>query len=346
MKPTYNELDPAAHALYAQLLESVIADVDGGEIPVGTLVSKVIRARTYWYAQYAEVGRQRQVYLGPESEALDERLDALRALWAARREDAKSRAVLVSMLLAAGVQGLDNPSSKVLELLERHGVFRVGGVLVGSHAFAAYGPMLGVAWGAAWKTADHRLRVALAERADPPAALAESALPFRGVPALNPKSPSTSFSVRGRQLSVDVLTPLVDPQEYGPIFLPQLNVAAQPLRFLDYLVEDHQPAALVTRSGILVNVPTPARYALHKLVVSRERHVGEQAKVRKDLGQAAQLIELLAEIRPGDLVLAWEALRSRGPGWRKRFEASRRLLPAHVNGLLTQTVGCVKGRGI
>ncbi len=248
-------------------------------------------------------------------------------------------------LLRAGVQGPDNPSAKVLELLERHGVFRVGGVLVGSHAFAALGPMLGVAWGAAWKTADidiaktPRLRVAVSERADLPADLLQSELPFRGVPALDRRSPSTSFSVRGHPLSVDVLTPLVGPPVDGPIFLSGLNVAAQPLRFLDYLIEDHQPAALVGRSGILVNLPSPARYALHKLVVARERHVGEQVKARKDIAQAAQLIELLAEIRPGDLVLAWEALCARGPRWMKRVDASRTLLPTETDALLTEVTG-------
>jgi len=58
-------------------------------------------------------------------------------------------------------------------------------------------------------------------------------------------------------------------------------------------------------------VPSPARFALHKLLVSRTRAATQQAKSGKDLDQAARLIEVLAEDRPGDLALAWETLAKR-----------------------------------
>jgi hypothetical protein len=43
---------------------------------------------------------------------------------------------------------------------------------------------------------------------------------------------------------------------------------SQPLRFLDFLIYDALPAALLHGGGILVNVPRPERYALHKLIVA------------------------------------------------------------------------------
>ena len=43
------------------------------------------------------------------------------------------------------------------------------------------------------------------------------------------------------------------------------------MRFLEYLLEDRQVAAIAFRSGILVNVPTPARFALHKLQALMQR---------------------------------------------------------------------------
>ena len=43
------------------------------------------------------------------------------------------------------------------------------------------------------------------------------------------------------------------------------------------------------------------------------------SKVQKDLFQAAQLLTVLLEERPGDLQLAWEAIKQQGPGWVKRI---------------------------
>jgi hypothetical protein len=126
------------------------------------------------------------------------------------------------------------------------------------------------------------------------------------------------------------------------VFLPALNAAAQPLRFLDYLIEEAQPAAIVAGDGILVNVPHPARFAFHKLIVARERPVAQQAKAAKDLLQAGQLLQVLLEDRPGDLVLAWETLCGRGRGWLQRARASMaRLEPALIDGL--RQVGAYTG---
>lgn len=46
------------------------------------------------------------------------------------------------------------------------------------------------------------------------------------------------------------------------------------------------------------------------------------SKRDKDLAQAAQIIEVLHSDRPGDLLLAWEALAARGKAWTGRVEKS------------------------
>ena len=51
-----------------------------------------------------------------------------------------------------------------------------------------------------------------------------------------------------------------------------------------------------------------------------------QTKGDKDLRQAAFLIEVLDEDRPGDLALAHEALRARGREWNKAFAEGLALL--------------------
>lgn len=72
-------------------------------------------------------------------------------------------------------------------------------------------------------------------------------------------------------------------------------------------MQDTQSAVVVARAGILVNVPTPARYALHKLVTSTRRASSFQTKTLKDIDQAALLLTVLLEHRPGDIQLAFEA---------------------------------------
>lgn len=111
---------------------------------------------------------------------------------------------------------------------------------------------------------------------------------------------------------MDFLTPLVGPETGAPVYLPSLGVSAHPLRFLHFLIEEPAQAVIVTGSGILVNVPHPARFAFHKLWVSGRRPVSEQTKAVKDLRQAGELLEVLAEDRPGDLTRAWQALQPHG----------------------------------
>ena len=48
-----------------------------------------------------------------------------------------------------------------------------------------------------------------------------------------------------------------------PVFVRRLNAAAAPVRFLEYLLDRSQPAAVVDGGGILVRVPSPAQFGVH-----------------------------------------------------------------------------------
>ena len=63
----------------------------------------------------------------------------------------------------------------------------------------------------------------------------------------------------------------------------------------------------------MVNVPQPARFALHKLLISGRRK--NLDKRRKDVAHAASLCSVLVEDDPKDLKHAWDALAERGPTW-------------------------------
>ncbi len=312
---------------YAELVEQLVA-VDAQRAmgsTSGTFVRKSVKGQDYWYFQNSGPGGVVQRYVGRGGAALDrivEQYDAGRQLATVERVRLEQ---LCAVLRAGGSLVADTPSVRVLAALADAAVFRLGGVLVGTQAFIVLGNLLGVRWaGGGIRTEDvdvasaRTLAVAVPGlAADVPSVLESLEMGFLPVPGLSPSDPSTSFKVRGRALRVDLLTP----QRRGerkPVVIPRFAAAAQPLPYLEYLVEEPQPAAVVGGSGVLVNVPGPARFALHKLIVARSRAAAMQAKSDKDLHQAAQLILVLADERPGDLRAAWTALGRRG--WRTATE--------------------------
>jgi len=90
----------------------------------------------------------------------------------------------------------------------------------------------------------------------------------------------------------------------------------------DYLLADAIRAAVLWDGGILVNVPQPERYAVHKLIVAEPRTESAIAKRQKDLHQASSLFDALAEHRAHDLAAAWKESYERGPQWRKHLLAA------------------------
>ncbi|MFT4585481.1 MAG: hypothetical protein ACI915_005116 [Gammaproteobacteria bacterium] len=105
------------------------------------------------------------------------------------------------------------------------------------------------------------------ETTDLKTAIMESGLGFLEIPALDRKSPSTSYKVRDSEIKVELLTPLISgPDTSKPVYMPSLKSYAFPLRFLNYLIKDSINAVVVYGRGVSVKIPQPARYAVHKLV--------------------------------------------------------------------------------
>ena len=286
----------------------------------GAFTTKRIRGSDYVYFQYSDPGgAKRQFSIGRRSPEIDE---ITRQYAIAREEseaDEEQIARLAGLLRAAGVATVPHGPARILRALADAGVFSVGGVLMGSYAFLAIGNLLGVRWpGAAWRTQDvdiaAHLQVAVPDMtADVPKALDALQMGFVPVPQLDPEHPSTSFRVRGKPLSVDLITPGTD-RDSRPIQIRRLNAAAAPIKYLSLGMSDAQPAVVVEgASATLIVVPNPARFALHKLLVSQTRSVIQQTKAPKDLHQASLILEVLTEDRPEDLESAADAFRASGP---------------------------------
>ena len=87
-------------------------------------------------------------------------------------------------------------------------------------------------------------------------------------------------------------------------------------------MRDAIDAALLYRDGILVKVPRPERYAIHKLIVASRCDKRGILKSRKDLLQAGILMEILHETRPVDLSDAYEEALDEGSAWRTHIDNS------------------------
>ncbi len=339
--------------IYAELLERLAALEAERAIghAQGTFTTKNVKGQTYYYFQHSDPGgTKRQTYVGKKDAALDAVVERFEASREGVAEERLSIDRLVSLLRAGGAITTDTPSARVLRALAEAGVFRLGAVLVGTHAFMVLGNVLGVRWsGGSLRTQDvdvaasAHMSVAVPEEAsDVPQALDNLEMGFVPVPSLSRSGPSTSFKVRGRALRVDLVTPARGAAS-GSVQLPALAAAAQPLKFLDYAMEDWVAAAVVGDGGVAVNVPGPARFALHKLLVADARPTAMATKRDKDLWQAGQVLEVLFEDHPGDIESAWETLASRGDSWVRRVRRSLRGLDRLVPEVATELRAVIDG---
>ncbi|MDP2183838.1 MAG: GSU2403 family nucleotidyltransferase fold protein [Actinomycetota bacterium] len=338
--------------LYAELIERLMSLETQRTIgrAKGTFVTKIVKGETYYYFQHSVPGgTKRQVYLGKKDAALDAVVERFQSERVDIAEDRTSIERLCSLLRVGGAQVTDAATARVLEALSDAGVFGLGGVLVGTHAFAVLGNLLGVTWdGAGLKTqdidiaAEPTVGIAVPDmQTDVPGVLDSLGMGFLPVPALDRKHSSTSFKVRGQGLRVDLLTPGHGNQSQ-PVKIPRLQATAKPLRFLGYILEESVRAAVIDGGGVLVSVPDPARFAFHKLIVSGARPVAMHAKRDKDLLQATQVFSILAEERPGDLARAWEAIAGCGAGWVRRTTQGMEAM-ARIDGDVAKRVSIALG---
>lgn len=322
-------LSLTARTLQAELRELALASgatEHMGDTP-GSLVRKTLKGTGYLYYQYRDLdGRTRQAYLGLDDANTQALVARLEARAADRAQDLQRLNELRAAFVAAGGGVMEHAPMRVLQGFGDAGVLQPGigqAVLVGTHAFNVLGNLLGVRWASQMQTQDIDLAcetdidIAISNPAvSAPDVLAQLGMGFLPVPTLDPRQPSTSFKVRGQQMRVDLLAPLVGKPGPATVHVPALNAQAQPLRFLDYLLEAPVPAVVVgRRAQALVNVPQPERFALHKLLVSESREAVFATKAEKDRLQAMQMLEVLIEEAPDGLAAAKADLVARGKGW-------------------------------
>ena len=305
--------------LYADLLQSVaMADERAGSI-----ATKTVKKKKYVYVTTKDGSARLEKYLGPAEDPLvQERVERVRHA----AERAKSLKNTVSLLKQGRFPAPSLILGRILEVIANAGLFQRGMTLVGTAAYQTYAGMLGYyAPAATLATNDADLSVAefapgdreediesILKRADPtfaPVWHAEDKLPraFRA---------SNGFTV-------DLLT------RYGrgrqsPVLVESLGCAAVPLSFQEFPTEETIETVALYGSGVLVRVPTPTKFAIHKLIVAQRRNRTETAKKQKDLRQARELIDIFLEMDESALQDALDDARERGKAWKSAINASLR----------------------
>lgn len=314
---------PIAHAAYHDLLRLAKDEAAGALRGTPTRVTR--NGRIYWYDSF-RIGREvHKTYIGEDSEELRARLDRAAELREGAEARRRERARLVRLLRAEGFMSLDQGTGGLLNAMAGAGVFRLGGTVVGTHAFRLYEGELGLRFRLddTAQTGDldiasfERLSLALDDRAEPRVEEVLQGFRFDPLPALDNRE-AWRWSQSKSGTLVEFLTPAFGEEGLRP--LAALEVRAQALNYLNYLIAQPIHAVALYRAGVLVQIPRPERFAVHKLIISTRRRAGDRLKVEKDRRQAAFLVEALAEQRPDDLLEAVEEARDRGPRWRARLE--------------------------
>lgn len=277
----------------------------------GSLGEKSVKGKTYLYDQYRVGEKLVQKSLGPDSEETRARANRSKELQQAARN-------LVRGLIGQGCLFPERPIGALLLNFSRAGIFDRGALMIGTEAFRCYEGELGVRLLEANATLDvdfamGRLISVAATDPELPGIL-EGMGYASEVQSIEPQARPWRWG-KG-ELLVDFLTPDAGRKRKSRPQIEKLGVWAQPIKFLDYLLESPIRVPVLYQGGVLATVPDPARFAVHKLIVAADPG-RERDKARKDRRQAEVIMEAMSGDSPNYIEEAIEDARSRGPAWRK-----------------------------
>lgn len=306
--------------LYAELTQRAVFDA---ESPTpGTIAVKRVKGREYLSVKEKHGQHIVERYLGA---ADNPQVQAVAASIRDSRNFSNQRRQLVQMIKRAGVAGPTLETGRLLEALERAGLFDNGLILVGTQAFQLYPIIVGAPLaheGMLTNDADFAIAsvVSIKGDADLTTILQRADASFKPLNQLRKASLPKRFRA-SNGFVVEILTPVRSRNDEDPIPLPNIAASATPLHYLEFLIKDATPAVALYGSGVRVKIPQPERYAVHKLIIAAQPE-RDRAKRRKDLVQAKELIEALANDNSEALGVVMNEAAERGPKWKAAMAAS------------------------
>lgn len=335
----YEDLSGVFKTTYSDLLQAL--EYEGIEKHSkagreGTFVKRKIKDREYWYLQISGEKKLEYVYIGPDSQELQ----------TAIREAKNMREAIQPLrasLMATGGFRFVRQASDILSLLGDSGLFSSGAVLVGTNAFLSYQNAFGIRWKPLSIETLHTRDIDFAQfnrfKVGVPLNVAENMKNALNVLKANPiwkslnnKGMPSVYQISDREkFDIEFLTPLIGEDHEKTVPLPWIGVGAQPLRFMDYLIEgDFHAVALVDKGAVLINLPDPGRFALHKLIVHERRSPSSAIKKDKDLAQSGAMIAFLSDKHPEMLERAWQDLSNKHKTWRQIVQKGVKKLPGEL----------------
>jgi hypothetical protein len=289
----------------------------------GSVVTRRRRGKTYFYVVSKDGAMRTDRYLGPSDDpAVRQEADALRQA----SEQARTLRATVSALKQARIPAPVLKLGRILEVVANAGLFDQGVVLIGTAAFQTYACILGYHLrSTAIMTQDADLLVASVvggeERKDMEEILRRADPTFKAKMQLEDRLPKVFTTADN--FSVDMVTKFGRGRK-TPVLIEELGCSAEALPFMEYLAEEIMEAVALYGTGVLVRVPPPIRYAVHKLLIAQERSGRFVAKKPKDLAQATDLIDIFLDTDSVTLERALEAARRRGRRWARNINTSLR----------------------
>ena len=310
--------------MYADLLQGIgLADVDHGSVS-----TRKIKGQEYLYVTTKDgsTRRQRSLGRGDDPEAQSKAAEIRQAA-----ENARGLRTTVSALKKAYIPGPSLPLGKVLEAVANSGLFKQGVLLIGTAAYQTYPCLVGAYLpSSALMTNDADLLVssfvANSEPQDLEKILRRADPTFKAHMSREDTLPKGFKAANNFQ--VDILTKFGRGRK-SPILIDDLQCSAEALKFMEYLCDESVEAVALYGAGVLVSVPPPIRYAIHKLLIAQERKA-LSPKRAKDLIQAKDLIDVFLQTDSVAFEDALEDAKARGPSWRKNINASLRAIKKEV----------------
>ncbi len=106
------------------------------------------------------------------------------------------------------------------------------------------------------------------------------------------------MKLESAELILEMLIPEIGAGQDKPYPIPELNFNAQPLRHLSMLWRD---PITVKVEGVAIQLPHPADYVLHKMIIQERR--AKKEKQEKDLQSALSVLSMLIEKKEQDSIL-------------------------------------------
>ncbi len=292
----------------------------------GTIMRVEKSGHGYWVSRKRNGEKVTETAIGPDTPATQDIVTTAKQQAAAHQAWARICAADVQILRASGNIAPDMKTGSLLSAIARTGFFRAGGVLGGTQAFRHYPLMLGVRAPSISfaQTGDVDLLASRPVQLSGPgpglaSRIQEIGIRMEAVFGLDADQPP-KWRVDG-ELDLEFLSPVARGGQPSHLH-PGIGERVQALRYLEYSIQEPEPAIALYRSGVALSVPAPGRYALHKLIVAQLRNGVFREKRSKDLAQAEWLVSVLCETRRFDLWQAWDNLIRRGRKWKALAMAS------------------------